>query len=93
MTPDEILTVIKEATNAFGNISAKPTDDDMLRMNRTLLLILLKIPYKQVETTHNLRGLISSSAKYIATYGTAFQRPMRPKPYSPTITATISDNE
>ena len=50
MTPDDILTVIKEATDTFRNIVAKPTDDDMSRMNRTLLLILLKILYNQVLT-------------------------------------------
>ena len=61
----------------------------MLRMNQRLLPILLKIPYDQVEATHNFSGLISPSAKYIAKYGTAFQSPTHPKPYRPTITSTI----
>ena len=96
MTPEKTLMVIKEATVVFRNISTKITDDDMLRMNQTLLLILLilfKIPYDQVETTHNFSSLILPSAKYIAKYGTAFQCPTRPKPYSPTIAATMSDAE
>ena len=65
----------------------------MLRMNRTLLQILLKIPYDQVEATKNLSGLISTSSKYTVKYGTAFQCPTRPKPYSPTIAVTMSDPE
>ena len=88
--------VIKEATKFFRNISTKLTDDEMSRMNQTLLqilLIILKIPYNQFETTHSLSSLISPSAKYIAKYGTAFQFPTRPKPYSPTITATIFNDE
>ena len=93
MSPNEILTVIKEAIDTFRNIAAKPTDNDMSRMNGTLLPILFNIPYDQVKTTHNLSGLISSSAKYIAKYGTAFQRPRSPIQYSPTITTTMSDAE
>ena len=45
MTPNDILTVIKEATNTFGDTAVKPNDNGMYRMNRTLLPILLKIPY------------------------------------------------
>ena len=93
MTPDKILTVIKEATNTFGNIAVKTTNDDMPRMNRMLLPILLNIPYDQVNITHNLSVLISPSAKYTAEYGTAFQSQTRPKPYIPTITTTMSDAE
>ena len=63
MTPDKILMVIKYATNTFVNIAAKPTNNDMSRMNQTLLPILLKIPYNQVDTTHSSSGLISPSAK------------------------------
>ena len=93
MTPEEILTVEKEATNTFGKIAAKPIGDDMPQLNQTLHKIILNIPYDQVKFTHNLSGLISPFDKYIAKYGTSFQRPKRPKPYSPTITATMSDEK
>ena len=63
MTLAKILTGLKEATNNFGDITVKPTNDDFYRMDKTLLLILLKIPYNQVEATHNLSGLIAPSAK------------------------------
>ena len=62
MTPDKILTVMNEATDTFGKNAEKPTNNEMLRINQTLLLIILKIPYDHVETTHNLSGLISPSA-------------------------------
>ena len=93
MTPDKILTVFKEATENFGDISVKPTDDVMSCTNRTLLPILLNIPYDQVDATHNLSGLIIPSAKYKTKYGTAFNRPTPPGPYCPTITTTISDTD
>ena len=85
--------VLKEATDSFGDISVKPTYYDMFCMNITLLPILLKFPYDQDNTTHNLSGLISPYTKYIAKYGTAFQRPTLPKPYIPTITITMYDAE
>ena len=93
MTPDEILTVIKVANDTFDDIAKKPTDNYMSPIEKMLLTILLKIPYNQVEATHNLSGLIAPSAKYITKYGTAFKRPERPKLYCPTITATMSDSD
>ena len=91
MTPDETITVLKEATDTFGDISVKPTDNDMSRMNKTLLPILLEIPDDQVDATHNLSGLITPSVKYTKKYGTAFKCSKRPKPYCTTITATMPD--
>ena len=93
MTPNEILTFIKEAIDTFGDIAAKLSDNYMSHINRNIFPILRKIPYYQVDTTHNLSGLISPSAKYTVNYGTAFQSPTRPKPYSPAITSTMSDAE
>ena len=91
MTTDEILTVLKEATDNFDDIAVKPTDDGMYHMNRTLLPILLKIPYDQVEATHNLSGIIPPYAKYTTNYGMAFKLPTRPGLYFHTITAPMSD--
>ena len=91
MTPDEILTVLKNATDNFGDISVKPTNNDMYCMNRTLLPILLKIPYNQVDATHNVSGIITPSAKYTTNYGISFKRLTCTGPYCPTITATMSD--
>ena len=93
MTSDEILTVIKEATGTFGNISVKPTNYGMSIMVKTILPILLKIPYDQVEAAHNLSGLIAPSAKYTTKYGTSFKLPTRPHHYCQTITATMSGTD
>ena len=91
MTPVKILTVLKEATDTFGDIAVKPTDDEISLMGKTLLPIFLKTPYKQVEATHNLIGFIALSAKYTTKYGTAIRRPTRLGPYCLTLTATISE--
>ena len=63
MTPDKIITVLKVVNDNFGDIAVKPTNDDMSPIDKTLLLILLNIPYNQVEATHNLSGLITPSTK------------------------------
>ena len=63
MTPEDILMVLKEATNTFGDIAVKLTDNNMSCMYRTILPILLKIPYGQLDATQNLSGLITTSAK------------------------------
>ena len=93
MTSVEILTVIKLANDTFDDIAKKPTDNDMSPINKILLPILLKIPYNQVEATHNLSGLIAPSAKYRTKSGTAFKRSKRPELYCPTNTATMSDSD
>ena len=91
MTLEEILIVLKEATDTFGDIDVKPTENEMSCMNRNLLPILLKIPYNQVDATHNFSGLVKPSTKYTTKYGTAFKRPTGPVPYYSTITVTMSD--
>ena len=91
MTPDEILTALKEATNTFGNITLKPTDNEMYSMNSTLPPTLTKTPCEQVDANHNLSGIITPSAKYTTKYGTAFKRPTRPGLYCLTITAPTSN--
>ena len=62
-------------------------------MEKTFLPILLNILYNKVEATHNLSGIIATSAKYTTKYGTSFKRPTRPKPYCSTITATMSNTD
>ena len=91
MTLEEILNVIKEATKCFGDIAVKTTNDDLSCMEKTLLTILFKIPYDQLEATHSLSDIIVTSAKYTKKYGAAFNRPTRPEPHCPTITATMFD--
>ena len=91
MTTDDILTLIKEANDTFGDIAVKPTDNDMSYMKKTLLPILLNIPYNQVDATHNVSGIITPSAKYTTNYGISFKRLTCTGPYCPTITATMSD--
>ena len=64
MNPDEILTLLKEATNTVGDISVKSTNYGMSLMDKTLLRILLNIPYNQMEATHTLSGLVAPSGNY-----------------------------
>ncbi len=45
MTPNAITLLFKEARDAFPPLEGKPTDDNLLAIRETLLLILMEIPY------------------------------------------------
>ena len=91
MSPEELLTLLKEAADAFAVPEGKPTDDDITRIYKVLYPLLLSIPYDQEAGRHNLRGLITPKADYIKKYGVSFRRPPRPATYSAAINATTSD--
>ena len=50
MTPEAITLLFKEAMEAFTLIGGKPSDNYLLAMSKTLLPLLMDIPY-------NLLGL------------------------------------
>ncbi len=70
------LLVLKEATEAFTVIKGKPSDDDILSIRKTLLPLLMDIPFNLVGGIHSLTGLITETAVYKANHGnTVFVRP------------------
>ena len=76
MTPEELLTLLKEAADAFAVPEGKPTDDDLTRIYKVLYPLLLSIPYDQEAGRHNLRRLITPKADYIKKYGVSHQSPV-----------------
>ena len=89
MTLEAITLLFKEATEAFTPIDGKPTDDGLLAICETFLLLLMDIPYDHLGGVHSLTGLITKATMYAAEHGNvAFVRPTR----LPLYDANIPDN-
>ena len=88
MKVEAITLLLKEASDAFPPIDGKPTNDDLLAIQKVLLLILMLIPYNQMTAIHSLTGLITSPVRYSANHGTTFPRPQ----HLPLYDLTIADN-
>jgi hypothetical protein len=77
MTPDAITHLFKEAYDTFSPLEGKPTDDDLLAIQETLLPLLMVIPYDQLNGLHSLTAILTEAAKYEAELGNAkFVRPV-----------------
>ena len=78
MTPNAITLLFKEARDAYPPLEGKPTDDDLLSIQETLLPILMEIPYDQLGGVHSLTAIITDGVRYAADHGgNAFKRPVR----------------
>jgi hypothetical protein len=89
MTPDAITLLFKEARDTFPPIEGKPTDDDLLSIQETLLPILMKIPFDLLGGVHSLIGLLTETTRYAADHGgNAFAIPTR----LPLYDGSIADN-
>ncbi len=69
MTPDTITCLFKEAYNTFPPLKGKPTNDNLLAIRRTLLLLLMVIPYDQLQGIHSLVAILTEATKYKANHG------------------------
>jgi len=77
MMPNAITLLFKEARDAFHPLEGKPTDNDLLSIRETLLLILMEIPYDQLGGVHSLTAIITDGVRYAADHGgNAFKRPV-----------------
>jgi hypothetical protein len=78
MTPDAITRLFKEAHDTFPPLEGKPTDDNLLAIQRALLPLLMIIPYDQLGGVHSLVAILTDTAKYEADHGNKkFVRPKR----------------
>ncbi len=86
MTPNAITLLFKEARDAFPPLDGKPTDDDLLSIQETLLLILMEIPYNQLGGVHSFTSLIMEDVRYAAEHGgNSFKRPVHLPLYNTSI--------
>jgi hypothetical protein len=89
MTPKAITLLFKEARNSFPPIKGKPTDDDLLLIQETLLPILMEIPYNQLGGIHSLEAILTDTVTYVTNHGgNAFKRPV----WLPLYDDSITDN-
>ncbi len=78
MTPAEITLLFKEAYDSFPPIEGKPTDDDLLSIKETILLLLMVIPYDQLGGVHSLTAILTDPTRYATDHGgNNFRRPAR----------------
>ncbi len=63
MTPDAITRLFKEAHDTFPPLEGKPTDNNLLAIRRTLLLLLMVIPYDQLSGIHSLVAILTEATK------------------------------
>jgi hypothetical protein len=86
MTPDAITCLFKEAYDTFPPLKGKPTDYNLLTIQRTLLPLLMVIPYDQLGGTYSFVAILTKAAKYKADHGNKkIVRPKRLPPYDDTI--------
>ncbi len=77
MNSDSITLLFKEAQDSFPPIKGKPTDDDLLLIRETLLLILMEITYDQLGGIHSLMAILWDTLTYAANHGgNVFKRPV-----------------
>jgi hypothetical protein len=87
MTPNVITLLFKEARDAFPPLEGNPTNDNLLSIWETLLLILMEIPYDQLGGVHSLTAIITDGVRYAADHGgNVFRRPARLPLYNGSIT-------
>ncbi len=76
MMPDAIMVLFTEARDTFSPFKGKPTDDNLLSIRETLLLILMEILYNQLGGVHSLTSLLMDPARYAVNHGATFVHPI-----------------
>jgi hypothetical protein len=72
MTPNTLTRLFKEAHDSFPPLEGKPSDNDLLTIQETLLLLLMVIPYNQLNGVHSLTAILTKAIKYNANHGAKF---------------------
>jgi hypothetical protein len=91
MTPNAITLLFKEARDTFPPLKRKPTDDDLLLIQETLLPILMEIPYDQLGGVHSLMAILVDTARYATNHGgNTFKRPDRLPLYDSSIASNAT---
>jgi hypothetical protein len=70
MTPDAITCLFKEAHDSSPPLEGKPTNDDLLEIQETILSLLMVIHYDQLNGVHSLMAILTKATKFEANHGT-----------------------
>jgi hypothetical protein len=63
MAPDAITRLFKEAHDAFPSLEEKPSNNDLLAIQETLLPLLRVIPYDPLNKVHSLTAILAKAVK------------------------------
>ncbi len=88
MTPNAITRLFNEAHDPPPSLEGKPSEDDHLAIQETLLPLLMVIPYDQLNGVHSLTAILTKAVKYEADHGAKFVHP----DCLPLYDKTIADN-
>jgi hypothetical protein len=72
MMPNAITHLFKEAHDAAPPLEGKPSNNDLLAIQETLLLLLMVIPYNQLNGVHSLTVILTNAVNYKANHGVKF---------------------
>ncbi len=86
MTPNVITRLFKEAHDAFPPLKGKPSNNDLLAIQETLLPLLMVILYDQLNRVNSLTAILTKAVKYEANHGAKFVCPSHLPLYDKTIT-------
>jgi hypothetical protein len=64
MTSDAITRLFKEAHDSFPPLEGKPTNNDLLVIQETILPLFMVIPYNLLNGVHSLMPILTKAAKY-----------------------------
>ncbi len=73
--PDAITRLFKEAHDSFPHLEGKPSNDNLLAIRETLFLLLMVIPYDQLNGVHSLTAILTEAVKYKANHSAKFVSP------------------
>ena len=62
--PYDLTLVLQKATEGFTAIIYRPTDNDIINIQKLLLPFLMTTKYEKLTLTHNLSGVILPSKRY-----------------------------
>jgi hypothetical protein len=63
MTPNVITCLFKQAHDTFPPLKEKPSNDDLLAIQESLLPLLMVIPYDQLNGDRSLTAILIEAVK------------------------------
>ena len=61
---DNLTLQLQKATEGFTEIVDQPADNDLIKIFKLIVPVLMKTKYDELNLTHNLLGVIIPSERY-----------------------------
>ena len=66
--PADITLTLQKETEGFTAIADRPTDNNLIEVQKLLVPVLIKTKYNELMLTHNLSGVLLPSKSYEQIY-------------------------